>query len=78
MANVERYLLEKKINLPTKVDSPMTPGYRPEIDVTPELLPKEAGHFQSLIGILQWIVELGHIDICGEVSLLSSHLALLR
>jgi hypothetical protein len=31
-----------------------------------------------LIGILRWIVELGRVDICCEVSLLSSHLALPR
>eukprot|EP00957_Ditylum_brightwellii_P015204 1145214-Ditylum_brightwellii.AAC.1 len=33
---------------------------------------------QLLIGILQWIVELGMIDICLEVSMMSSHLALPR
>jgi hypothetical protein len=32
----------------------------------------------SLIGILQWMVELGRVDICLEVSMLSSHLALPR
>ena len=32
----------------------------------------------SLIGVLRWIVELSRVDICLEVSLLSSHLALLR
>jgi hypothetical protein len=46
--------------------------YHPELDVSPEL------DAQSLIGILRWIVELGHVDICCEVSMLSSHLALPR
>jgi hypothetical protein len=32
--------------------------------------------YQSLIGILRWIVELGWVDICCEMSMLSSHLAL--
>lgn len=50
---------------------------RPELDVSPELDPDDASHYQSLIGILRWIVELGRIDICCEVSMLSSHLALL-
>ena len=40
--------------------------------------PKEAGHYQSLIGILRWIVELGRCDINCEVSMMSSHLALPR
>lgn len=35
-------------------------------------------YYQSLIGILHWIVELGHVDICLEVSMMSGHLALQR
>ena len=35
-----------------------------------------APYYQSLIGILRWIVELGQVDICVEVSMLSAHLAL--
>jgi len=46
--------------------------------VTPELSPKDAAYYQSLIGILRWIVELGRVDICLEVSMMSSHLALPR
>ena len=30
------------------------------------------------IGILRWIVELGRVDVCLEVSMMSSHLALPR
>jgi hypothetical protein len=33
---------------------------------------------ESLIGILRWIVELGRVDICLEVSMMSSHLVLPR
>ena len=32
----------------------------------------------SLIGIVWWMVELGRVDICTEVSMMSSHLALPR
>jgi hypothetical protein len=35
-------------------------------------------YFQSVIGILRWIVELGRIDICLDTSMLSSHLAMPR
>ena len=38
----------------------------------------EASYFHSFIGILCWIVELGRADICVEVSMMSSHLALPR
>ena len=38
----------------------------------------DAAYYQSLIGILQWMVELGRIDIiCVKVSMVSSCLALL-
>ena len=40
-------------------------NYKPELDVTDEL-----------IGILQWAVDLGHIDMYLEMALLSQHLAL--
>ena len=46
--------------------------------MTPELSPYDAAYFQSLIGVLCWIVELGRIDVCLECSMLSSHLALPR
>ena len=32
----------------------------------------------SLIGILRWICELGRVDICLEVSMMSSHMAMPR
>lgn len=76
--NVERFLSQKGQSLPNKAATPMMASYRPEVDVTTELSPSEATHFQSLIGILRWIVELGRVDICVEVSLLSSHLAMPR
>ena len=64
--------------LPAKAETPMQTSYRPELDVTPELKPTDAAYYQSLIGVLWWIVELGRVDICLEVTVLSSHLALPR
>ena len=57
--NVEDYLAKeenKRWKLPAKAETPMSLSYRPELDVTPELGPKDATYYQSLIGILQ----------CGE------------
>ena len=53
-------------------------SYRPELDVSPELMPGDSTYYQSLIGILWWIVEPGRIDICLEVSMMSLHLAMPR
>ena len=76
--NVEAYLLERGQKLAARVETPMQTSYRPEIDVSEELGAGEALYYQSLIGILRWMVELGRIDICLEVSMMSSHLALPR
>ena len=56
----------------------MASGYCPEIDITEELNPTDAAYYQSLVGVLLWIVELGREDICVEVSMLASFMAMLR
>ena len=76
--NVVTYLKSKEEKLVAQAPTPLSNGYRPEIDMSPELQPAEASYFQSLIGILHWIVELEMDDICIEVSMMSSHLALPR
>ena len=76
--NVEDYLAKSGQKLPNRADTPCQTSYRPELDVTPELSTTDAAYYQSLIGIARWIVELGRVDICLEVSQLSSHLALPR
>ena len=72
--NVEDYLKTKGECLPTRAKSPFSTGYRPEIDVSPELDASDAAYYQSLIGILRWAIELGRIDIFTEVSCLSQYL----
>ncbi|CAJ1940987.1 unnamed protein product [Cylindrotheca closterium] len=63
----------------SRARSPLPNNYRPELDMTEELEGEEgASYFQSLVGILRWMVELGRIDIITEVSMLASHLALPR
>ena len=64
--------------MPKKAGTPLPTSYRPELDVTPELEPTEASFYASMIGMLRWIVELGCIDICLEVCMMSSYLALPR
>ena len=67
--NVEEYVTKPEnshLKILSKAETPLTTSYRPELDVSPEL------------GILRWIVELGRIDICLEVSMMSSHLAMPR
>ena len=54
----------------------MSTSYHPSEDVTKELNMEVVQFYQELIGILQWAVNIGRVDILLEVSLLSSHLAL--
>jgi hypothetical protein len=79
--NVEEYLA-KHLNgrkLPKRhAKAPFASGYRPELDMTPELDAKMGTYYQSQIGILRWMVELGRVDIVTEVSELASQLALPR
>ena len=73
--NVETYLAkQERWKLPNKASTPLSTTYRPELDVTPELGSSDKAYYMFLIGILRWIVELGRVDICLEVSMMSSHL----
>ncbi len=74
---VERSLKDVGMEfLPKKrIESPITPGYRPELDSTAELDPRRLNYYQGLIGVLRWICELGRLDIVLPVSLLSRYLA---
>ena len=78
VSNVTKYLKERNLALPKRASAPFRGEYRPEIDCTPELTPSEAAYFQSLIGVLRWIVELGRVDITCEVSELASMMAMPR
>ena len=76
VSNVEKFLqyLDGSM-LSTKINAPLSNEYRPELDSSPKL---DGAYYQSLIGILRWMVELGRIYICCKVSMMSSHLALPR
>ena len=81
--NVETFLAEtkdKRWKMPARTGSSAIPAsYRPELDITPELEPELAAYYNSLIGILQWINELGRVDICLEIlMMMSSHLVMPR
>ena len=78
VANVEEHLQKTGRKLGKKTPTPMVHGYRPELDTTPELNSGDANYYQSLVGILRWMVEIGRVDIITEVSEMSSYLAMPR
>ena len=69
--NVEESLAKQGAKLPARANTPLSSNYSSKIDVTDKLEPLEASNFQSLIGLLRWMVELGEVDICCEVSMMS-------
>jgi len=79
--NVEAHLLERYDGrkLPRNRGSgPWPSGYVTETDESPELDAEDAAYYQSQIGVLHWMVELGRMDIITEVSLLASQMAMPR
>jgi hypothetical protein len=61
-----------------KKKTPLPSGWKAELDVTEELTDDMTSRYRQLIGILQWAVELGRLDIYHEVSILSQFQALPR
>jgi hypothetical protein len=52
VADVERTFEEIGQQLRTKVTTPLSSSYRPELETTPELDDRRANYFQGLIGVL--------------------------
>ena len=75
---MERELKEVGLRLQTKASTPLASGYRPEIDVTPELDADRQNYYQGLVGILRWTCELGRLDIMPAVSMMSRYLVQAR
>ena len=80
MQNCEKYLAHSMNGrkLTQKALNPFPGDYDPDLDMMDMLKDDQATYFQSQIGILQWMVELGRVVIATEVSLLSLHVALPR
>jgi hypothetical protein len=76
--NVQDYLaaLPGDQKLLNKAYVPFAGGYKPELDEIPGLDPTRANFHKFYIGMLRWCVELGHIDIITEVSMLSTYFCL--
>jgi hypothetical protein len=73
--NLEDWMANEGIKLPKRAPSPMVSTYKPELDVSPELDAEKANFYQSQVGVLRWIIEMGRLDITTEVSMLVAHMA---
>jgi len=75
LINLEYNLDKMDKQLPTKVSTPLSNNYRPEMDTSPYLDDDFVTFYQQLIGTLRWCVELGRIDIHLPVALMAQHMA---
>ena len=66
------------MKLAKRASAPFPVGYKPELDVSPYCGPKDANYYQTLIGVLQWMVELGRIDMITEVNAMAAHMSMPR
>jgi hypothetical protein len=71
VADIKTELSKVNECLPMRVMTPLSQGYQPELDQSRELDSKCGQYYQSLIGVLRWICELGRIDIMVAVPMLS-------
>ena len=69
--NVTTWLSKRNLMLKSKVSATLPTNYVPELDSSPYLNADDANYYQQQIGVLRWAVELGRIDICTEVSIMS-------
>ena len=64
---------QKGPTLKPKANSVLLTGFKPKLDGS-GYIDADGGSFHiQCIGILQWVVEFGHINMCTEVSMLSAY-----
>ena len=76
--NVEETLAERGLQLPSKCPLLLSAGYKQELVCTAELKANGVQFYQEIVGPLQWVVEIGRVDILLDSSLMSSYLAMPR
>ena len=67
-----------RVRLPKKAENSFKIVYDLEFVISPELEPDAVSYFQTVLGNLRWMIELGRIDIITKVLLFSLHVALPR
>ena len=73
MKNIEKKINKRDLALTKCVKLPFTTNYSPELDGSKYLSVENVAYYQSLIGVLRWIVEMGRMDAIWKC-LLCHHL----
>ena len=69
-----KYNIHGKYTLPALSENPSVVRYKAVMDTSKALDLADTFFFQSIIGVMRWMVEIGRINIATEVSLISSHI----
>ena len=67
VGNVETNLAKRNLKLPKRASAPFPNDYRSELNISVELDLEKTSYYQSLIGILRWIVESGRTDTACKI-----------
>ena len=62
--------LDDNYKLPKQAPNPFVMGYEAELDTSTLCDPQEASYFQSITGVMRWMIEIDRVDIATEVSIL--------
>lgn len=71
--NVESHLKRNGMSMRRGTDYPFTSNQRPEYNMSTELDLEDRSYYALLIRVLCWMVEMGQLDFCCEVSMMSSY-----
>ena len=75
IANFVPQLQQYGLKLSPAAVSPIRTDYHPETDETEFLGGDQLNLYQSLLGTLRWLVELGRVDIAHSVAVMSTYLS---
>jgi hypothetical protein len=75
ISNVQKWMDKKGLKFDKRASAPYPTGFNAELDTSEVLNADDASFYQTQIGVLRWMIEIGRIDAITEVSELSSFLA---
>ena len=73
--NVEHNLSEYNQFLPIRCKTPLMSGYWTETETPPKLKTEGVTHYQDMVGVIRWSVDLGRVYIILETALMSKYLS---
>jgi hypothetical protein len=73
--NMHNWLKERNCIFETRAPSILPTGYKLELDNSPYYDEEESHYYSKWMGVLRWAVELSHVAIVGEVSMMAAFIA---